>query len=564
MPFDDSGVYTRLDNTFSNPVAGTPISPTDADTYFDDIDAALNAYYGTSVTSLAVGTGTKTFVTQEDKLFGVGRYVIAVSDADQANFMWGRVTGYTDTSLEVDVLAIGGTGTHADWTIYISGGPGQTGATGATGAPAGVKFNYSTTTSDADPGPGNFRFNNAAIASVSAAYIDNNDADGNSVTSWLDTLDDSTTTHKGYLLVRGVETQTAWAIFSVTGSVVDGTGYRKLTLTYLASGGTFSNGAAFAFNFLRTGDKGSSGAGTGDMLAANNLSDVANVATAFGNIKQAATDSATGVVELATPTEVKTGTDTTRAVTPEGSAAAIAEATGEYLYGMMLSTAGSSSTFAVSAGSRRDSTNVANLVLASSLSKTTSAWAVGSTNGALDTGTIANNTWYHVYAIKRLDTGVTDILISLSASSPTMPTNYTVKRYLGAMLTNGSGQWVKFYQYGKLFLWEVPVTDRNTTAAISVALYTVSVPTGRQVRPIFGGQINSGASDTYLSLGSASYGNISHTFLYCVAGSFILVPSYHPIWVTNTSAQIYLAQTFTGGSGGNVVLRTSGWIDDAL
>jgi hypothetical protein len=38
-------------------------------------------------------------------------------------------------------------------------------------------------------------------------------------------------------------------------------------------------------------------AGAGDMLAANNLSDVANAATAFGNIKQAATASATGVVK---------------------------------------------------------------------------------------------------------------------------------------------------------------------------------------------------------------------------------------------------------------------------
>jgi hypothetical protein len=69
------------------------------------------------------------------------------------------------------------------------------------------------------------------------------------------------------------------------------------------------------------GPQGPGGAGTGDMLAANNLSDVANAATAFGNIKQAATESATGVVELATSAEVKTGTDTARAITPAGAAA---------------------------------------------------------------------------------------------------------------------------------------------------------------------------------------------------------------------------------------------------
>lgn len=61
--------------------------------------------------------------------------------------------------------------------------------------------------------------------------------------------------------------------------------------------------------------------GAGDMSAANNLSDLANAATAFGNIKQAATDTATGVVELATSAEVATGSDTVRAVTPAGAAA---------------------------------------------------------------------------------------------------------------------------------------------------------------------------------------------------------------------------------------------------
>lgn len=51
---------------------------------------------------------------------------------------------------------------------------------------------------------------------------------------------------------------------------------------------------------------------------ANNLSDVTTAATAFANIKQAATTSATGVVELATEAETEARTDTGRAVTPSG------------------------------------------------------------------------------------------------------------------------------------------------------------------------------------------------------------------------------------------------------
>jgi hypothetical protein len=37
-----TGVYTRASNSFSNPVFGTLIDPTDADLYFDDLDVGLN------------------------------------------------------------------------------------------------------------------------------------------------------------------------------------------------------------------------------------------------------------------------------------------------------------------------------------------------------------------------------------------------------------------------------------------------------------------------------------------------------------------------------------------
>jgi hypothetical protein len=62
--------------------------------------------------------------------------------------------------------------------------------------------------------------------------------------------------------------------------------------------------------------------GTGDLKSSNNLSDVASAATAFGNLKQAASTSATGVVELATNAETATGSDSTRAVTPAAAASA--------------------------------------------------------------------------------------------------------------------------------------------------------------------------------------------------------------------------------------------------
>lgn len=58
--------------------------------------------------------------------------------------------------------------------------------------------------------------------------------------------------------------------------------------------------------------------GDGDLTAANNLNDLADKPTAFDNIKQAATEEASGVVELADVTETDAHSDTGRAVTPAG------------------------------------------------------------------------------------------------------------------------------------------------------------------------------------------------------------------------------------------------------
>lgn len=76
--------------------------------------------------------------------------------------------------------------------------------------------------------------------------------------------------------------------------------------SYLGSAG-YTTDTGQATN-LR-GSDGSPGAGTGDMLAANNLSDVGSAATAFANIKQAADTGASGVVEEATVAEYRAATE---------------------------------------------------------------------------------------------------------------------------------------------------------------------------------------------------------------------------------------------------------------
>lgn len=63
-----------------------------------------------------------------------------------------------------------------------------------------------------------------------------------------------------------------------------------------------------------------------------------------------------------------------------------------YLNGLTLSTTGSSASFGIAPGVATSDDATTPMKLSVSYAKTTAAWAVGSGNGALDTGSIASNT----------------------------------------------------------------------------------------------------------------------------------------------------------------------------
>lgn len=65
-------------------------------------------------------------------------------------------------------------------------------------------------------------------------------------------------------------------------------------------------------------------------------------------------------------------------------------------------------------------------------------WASGSGNGGLDAGTRQANTWYYIWAIKNSTTGAVDVLLSLLADFPHLPTGFNHKRLVGAIRTGAS------------------------------------------------------------------------------------------------------------------------------
>lgn len=102
--------------------------------------ALAGSWSGTSTTSLLIGIGSRTFTTQTGESYSVGVWMTAVSAANAANWMFGQVTSYSGTTLIIDVQALGGSGTFADWDLSLTGARGATGPSGLGLTPQAVGF----------------------------------------------------------------------------------------------------------------------------------------------------------------------------------------------------------------------------------------------------------------------------------------------------------------------------------------------------------------------------------------------------------------------------------------
>ena len=235
-----------------------------------------------------------------------------------------------------------------------------------------------------------------------------------------------------------------------------------------------------------------------------------------------------------------------------------------HIDGYQMSTAGASTTMTIGAGQAANSTNAVYITLASSLNKTTSSWAVGTGNGGLDTGTIANSTWYYFYAIRRPDTGVVDVIFSTNASTPSLPANYTQFRRIGAWKTNGSAQWESMRQYSvgstTKTEWLVPIlTVNNSSPGTSATTVALDVPTGLAMEALVTAEIktSSGALFGLITPLDLTDSTPSST-LFNIAGDQT-DSSQEMVIGTNASGQI--RYRVTSGTSPIVRIVTRGFID---
>ncbi len=252
-------------------------------------------------------------------------------------------------------------------------------------------------------------------------------------------------------------------------------------------------------------------------------------------------------------------------ITNIGAGGAVAAPYG-YIAGLILSRS-ANTTYGISAGTARDSTNVKTASLTSVYTKTLASWAAGTATGSLDTGSAAVSTWYHCYIIYNATTSTSDILLSTSATSPTMPSGYAYKRRIGSLKTDTSGYITNFVQVGDEFLWTDPPLDINMdgTLSTSASNLTLSVPTGVKVQAIFNaaGSHSSTVTAIYISSPDADDEAADWNANTLVGSVNVLstaaVETVPMVVRTNTSAQVRARSQNTSTY---LSVSTLGWWDD--
>lgn len=368
-------------------------------------------------------------------------------------------------------------------------------------------------------------------------------------------------------------------------AIVTDSARRVLQLvSYIGGGGTppitylnYYVGATGMTNVLANGVdiRGPTGPGTGDMLKATydgaSINEQLVGLTATQSLSnKSLKDTTSSVVNTSDTTKklvfdvspITTATTRTIKWADKSGTSALTSDIPGLLWGCTLSNdvGTPASKIAISAGFALDSTNTEKMTVNAIVKSLASTWAVGTGNGGLDTGAVADGT-YHVFVIKRLDTGVVDVLFSLSATAPTMPTNYTVFRRIGSIKRSG-GAIVLFVQDGDNFYWNVvtPANDLSSTGSLAKSAFTANVPTGIRVL-------------AHLQIFLQTDGSTGGCFIYIFDG----VNTNINKWIhgqgnyyassngndlsqyTNTSAQLQCQ--ITTGTGASTRVSTIGWTD---
>ena len=238
-----------------------------------------------------------------------------------------------------------------------------------------------------------------------------------------------------------------------------------------------------------------------------------------------------------------------------------------YLGGLTMSNdASNPNTVIDSSAGVADSDDVTTMMTLASFTKNANAaWASGTGNGCLDSGSsLATNQWYHLFVIANTSSNIVDELCSGSATSPTLPSGYTKKRRIGSNKTDISAHNLAISQNGDEFLWATSILDANGVAigSGSRTLVSLSVPPGIKGDVLFSSYVGNSAGGVVVLFTSPDQtdqasggGTASGSLLTQGAGNYNLAASSVRF---NTLQQIGARANQNATS---LSVLTYGWID---
>jgi hypothetical protein len=220
MARDSNGTYTAPTNSWNPATEGSVIDETDWNAILDDVETALTDSLSIS------GKGKVTAHIDFDEngspgtpATNVGR--LYASDVGGAtSLFWKDAAGNA-------------------YNLLLSS--------------PGLAFAFDTsTTTSSDPGAGKVRFNNATLASVTEIAIDDADATGNDIATFVQNISANS------YLIFSKRTGAGIAIFQAT-SVTDDTGFNKLAVTYIDHSGSFASADPLSLSVGPAGPAGAAG-----------------------------------------------------------------------------------------------------------------------------------------------------------------------------------------------------------------------------------------------------------------------------------------------------------------
>lgn len=226
----------------------------------------------------------------------------------------------------------------------------------------------------------------------------------------------------------------------------------------------------------------------------------------------------------------------------------------------------------ISAGSTGDSTALGIISLSSTMTKRMdAAWAAGTGNGGMFTGSMSANATYHLHLIKKDSDGTIDAGFDTSITAVNRPAGYTMyRRRASIKVTSGNAIRTFVNHFQNYFRFTgTPIDDYNVgpVGATTAITITLNLPTGLILRPHLQMQYTSALSGGQQGMFGSSLDetdvvvDATRNHSYVNAATLVGPAGITDSISTNTSAQMRVR---TNQSTGQIVVFSTGFYDENL